>query len=66
MIINIFFSGGISMGIHEFICRATKTDANCVASFDLTKALENQKKELENESLRKKALDANLILCYNQ
>jgi len=54
------------MGIHEFICRATKTDANCVASFDLTKALENQKKELENESLRKKALDANLILCYNQ
>lgn len=54
------------MGIHEFICKATKMDANCVESFDLSKNLEKQKKEIEDELLRKKALEANLILCYNQ
>lgn len=54
------------MGIHEFICEATKMDAHCIAYFDLSKNLEKQKKELEEEILKKQALEANLILCYNQ
>ena len=54
------------MGIHEFICRATKGEEACLATFDLSKNLEKQKKELEKEYLQKEALNADLILCYNQ
>ncbi len=54
------------MGIHEFICRATKVDEKCITTFDLSKVLEKQKKELEKQDLQKKALNAGLILCYNQ
>lgn len=54
------------MGIHEFICRATKGEEVCLECFDLSKSLEKQKKELEKEYLQKEAMNAGLILCYNQ
>ena len=54
------------MGIHEFICQATKQDKNCIATFDLSKSLEKQKQKLEKESLQQKAISSGIILCYNQ
>ena len=53
------------MGIHEFICRATKGEETCLLTFDLSKKLDKQKKEAEQEYLRKKALQSGLVLCYN-
>ncbi len=53
------------MDIHEFISQAINMDANCLATFDLFKSLEEKKEELETESLRKQALNSDLILCYN-
>lgn len=53
------------MGIHEFICRATKGDDACLLTYDVSKNLDKQIEKLEKEYIRKKAQQTDLLLCYN-
>lgn len=53
------------MGIHEFICKAMEGEALCLCAYDVSKSLDKKIEELERESMRKKAMKTDLLLCYN-
>ena len=53
------------MGIHEFICRATKGEAVCLLTYDVSKNLDEKIRDLERGNIQKKAMQNDLILCYN-